>query len=65
MELESRVAELHTAAIQMPSVERTTAAVDLEVELSHEAARGNLPWNEFFGEAETSVQGELQEQTPQ
>ena len=57
-ELESRVAELHTAGDEAPSIETGTHAVDLELELSHEAARGDLLWKEFFGEAETSVQGE-------
>ncbi len=64
-ELESRVAELHTAAVEAPSIEQDPATMDLELELSHEAARGDLLWKEFFGEAETSVQGERQEQTPQ
>ena len=59
-ELQSRVAELHTAAIEAPSIEKGPAIVDLELELSHEAARGDLLWKEFFGEAETSVQGEEQ-----
>ena len=59
-ELESRVAELHTAAIEVPSIETGPANVDLELELSQEAARGDLLWKEFFGEAETSAQGEEQ-----
>ncbi len=64
-ELESRVAELHTASIEAPSIEKGTPAVDLERELSHEAARGDLLWKEFFGEAETSLQVEEREQTRQ
>jgi len=64
-ELEGRVAELHTAAIEAPSTENRPAIVDLELELSREAARGDLLWKEFFGAAEASLQGERQEQTPQ
>ena len=64
-ELESRVADLHIATIQAPSIENGTASLDLELELSREAARGDLLWKEFFGAAETSAQGERQEQTPQ
>ena len=64
-ELEARVAELHTAAIEEPSIEQRPAVVDLELELQHEAARGDLLWKEFFEAAETSVQGERQEQTPE
>jgi len=59
-ELQSRVAELHTAAIDVPLIEEGPAIVDLELELSQEAARGDLLWKEFFGEAETSAEGEDQ-----
>lgn len=63
-ELESRVAESHAANIEAPSIESATAAgvdLELELELLRDAARGDLLWKEFFGEAETtSVQGEEQ-----
>ena len=40
-ELESRVAKLQTAVIEAPSIEKDPATVDLELELSHEAERGD------------------------
>jgi hypothetical protein len=59
-ELESRVAELHSAVIEAASIEMGPPIVDLELELSREAARGDVLWKEFFGEAETTAQGEEQ-----